>query len=488
MLKQPKEPSEDGEATRHPNGRFDGRFARLVAVPAVVLGVVAAVIGLSSPTWAWQVGTPTVQAICDGGKAVINGTFTNNETAADKGMNVIMSYGSLADGPKAVAPQSSTNFSINTGQQSLQPGMVKFDMTWANGTPGTDSIGANFGAVNCGPPDDGDTKKIAYCHATGSTTNPYVFIETSVNAFFQAGHIDHPNDIWPAFSYTKNGQMYNVPAQGDQSLLVYRNPDCVKPSENTPVTPADVTFNDECGTANDTYTVPAVVEGAQYIKDGQAVAAGTYPGSGTVTIVPQALLGYVLAPSVPTQWSHTYTNEDCNPPSVASYNGQVTTTCHAATGTGYVDDGYGSSVTFTLKVGQPGHMLSQESFTVEEGSSGQVTVPGSPGDQARLFAKGKAIAVNVLKKDCGAPPPPPPVCQQNCSPAPPTPPVSQCTSASCVPTATAETGLGTELVGKSSQSPRGADWTDAGLLLMTVMLGSLAWWRRPALRRAVRRR
>lgn len=62
-------------------------------------------------------------------------------------------------------------------------------------------------------PDPNDPSKIAFCHATGSSTNPYVAIETSVAAFFQAGHIDHQDDIWPAFTFTKQGVNYTVPAQ-----------------------------------------------------------------------------------------------------------------------------------------------------------------------------------------------------------------------------------------------------------------------------------
>lgn len=69
------------------------------------------------------------------------------------------------------------------------------------------------------PADDGDTKKVAFCHATGSATNPYVLIETSVNAFYNAGHIDHTGDIWAAFSYWKGGVEYPVAARGDQSIL-----------------------------------------------------------------------------------------------------------------------------------------------------------------------------------------------------------------------------------------------------------------------------
>jgi len=74
---------------------------------------------------------------------------------------------------------------------------------------------------------DSDANKITYCHATSSDTNPYSKVTTSINAFVNSGHIDHAKDIYPAFSYKKNGKTVDVPAKGDQSLLQYG--DCAKP-------------------------------------------------------------------------------------------------------------------------------------------------------------------------------------------------------------------------------------------------------------------
>ncbi|MDB5170252.1 MAG: putative serine protease, subtilase family [Candidatus Saccharibacteria bacterium] len=482
------------ETTSHPNDRGGRRILRYVAVPVAVLIAVAGIVGLAPSASAWESGA-TASAACVGDKAVINGVFANNEASNDNSMDVAMHYGSLTDGPKTVAPGSSGSFTINTGQQSLSSGSVTFTMAWTNGAPGTDQVTANFNALSCAPPDDGDTKKIAFCHATGSATNPYVFIETSVNAFFQAGHIDHPNDIWPAFSYVKNGETINVPAQGDQSLLASG---CVKAPEDTPVAPADVTFNDECGTTNDTYTVPTVVEGVQYIKDGQPVAAGTYPGTGTVTIVPQALPNYVLAPGTPTSWSHAFTNEDCTPPpSAGDYNGTTSGTCKVGTGTGYVDKGFGSSVTFTLKVGKKGEKKwATTSWTVAPGNNRAKSLPGSPADQVLLYAKGKLISASTLKKDCGNPPPP--VCH-NCNPTPP-PPAAECVppnntwfdtnhngvvdAGECVPTATAETGLADDISNRSPGLLEGS-----ALMLVTLFgFGALTLLRRPGRLSLLKRR
>jgi hypothetical protein len=64
------------------------------------------------------------------------------------------------------------------------------------------------------PADNTNTVKIVACHATGSATNPYVRIDTSVNAFIQAGHGDHSDDIVPpGTEYVKQGVAGSIPAQ-----------------------------------------------------------------------------------------------------------------------------------------------------------------------------------------------------------------------------------------------------------------------------------
>jgi hypothetical protein len=40
--------------------------------------------------------------------------------------------------------------------------------------------------------------KIAFCHRTAADGNPYVPIETNLNAFYNAGHISHTGPVWPA--------------------------------------------------------------------------------------------------------------------------------------------------------------------------------------------------------------------------------------------------------------------------------------------------
>src|SRR5690625_2545686 len=78
------------------------------------------------------------------------------------------------------------------------------------------------------------------------------------------------------------------------------------------VSPEAVTFADEDGTEDDSYTVPAV-EGVQYLVDGEVVEAGTYAGVGTVTVTAEALDGFVLAEGAAAEWSHEFSTEGGEP-------------------------------------------------------------------------------------------------------------------------------------------------------------------------------
>src|SRR5690606_17713964 len=93
-------------------------------------------------------------------------------------------------------------------------------------------------------------------------------------------------------------------------------------AEPTDVTPQAVTFTDEDGTDDDTYTVPAV-EGVEYVVDGEVVGAGTHPGSGTVTVTARALEGYVLAEGATAEWEHTFSTEGGEPEPPACEPGEV---------------------------------------------------------------------------------------------------------------------------------------------------------------------
>ena len=65
------------------------------------------------------------------------------------------------------------------------------------------------------------------------------------------------------------------------------------------------TWTDAYGTADDTYTIPAVT-GVQYAVDGTPVAPGTHPATGTVVVTASATTGYVL--TGPTEFTRTFTD------------------------------------------------------------------------------------------------------------------------------------------------------------------------------------
>jgi len=79
--------------------------------------------------------------------------------------------------------------------------------------------------------------------------------------------------------------------------------------------PAAVTFNDPCGTKDDTFTVPAVPVGANwhYEVDGKIVVAGTYPATGKVTVDAVADDGYAFSKGTTTSWSQSLTDKACPP-------------------------------------------------------------------------------------------------------------------------------------------------------------------------------
>src|SRR5690606_32731967 len=116
-------------------------------------------------------------------------------------------------------------------------------------------------------------------------------------AYSGAVEVSAPGDHTVAFRATDAAG--NTSEAGELTFAVAGDDEPVE------VTPEAVTFTDEEGPEDDTFTVPAV-EGVEYLVDGEVVAAGTYPGSGTVTVTARALEGYELADGATTEWSHTF--------------------------------------------------------------------------------------------------------------------------------------------------------------------------------------
>lgn len=84
------------------------------------------------------------------------------------------------------------------------------------------------------------------------------------------------------------------------------DPDCI-PVAVAPETP---TKSDVCGTADDTYTIPATT-GVKYLVNGIEKAAGTYQATGLVQITAVALPQYVLANNATASWEFNFTNVAC---------------------------------------------------------------------------------------------------------------------------------------------------------------------------------
>lgn len=86
------------------------------------------------------------------------------------------------------------------------------------------------------------------------------------------------------------------------------------------VNPASVTFTDECGTINGTYSIPGTT-GVEYLVNGQVTGAGSYPGTGRVTVTARATTGYVLAEAATSSWDHTFDATACKTNTTIVYIG-----------------------------------------------------------------------------------------------------------------------------------------------------------------------
>ncbi len=91
---------------------------------------------------------------------------------------------------------------------------LKVSGAWTNGATGKTSVTKTLPGA-CVPP-----AKVNVCHATGSSSNPYVLINVSTNSvassadFFAKGHGSHVGDSWDGF-YAKNLDF--IPAFGNMA-------------------------------------------------------------------------------------------------------------------------------------------------------------------------------------------------------------------------------------------------------------------------------
>jgi hypothetical protein len=152
--------------------------------------------------------------------------------------------------------------------------------------------------------------KVTFCHSTGSDSNPWVELTTSVNAFY-VGHVlkQHTSDVYPAISFEKKGQTINVPAQGDQSLLENNCGAEEPPPPGDTIIAVDIEFTDPSCENNNTASFDVTGDTDDVIVESSAAAA---PGT-TITVTATAKQGNVFEGGDPTySEEHTFSAaEDC---------------------------------------------------------------------------------------------------------------------------------------------------------------------------------
>lgn len=104
------------------------------------------------------------------------------------------------------------------------------------------------------------------------------------------------------------GQRFGIDGFADASIDF----DDFRVQVRSAVTAEPVTFIDRPGAAGDTFTVPETT-GVEYLRDGEVLPAGTYPGKQIVSVTARATPGYVLAEDSEKKWSHTFSEEGTQP-------------------------------------------------------------------------------------------------------------------------------------------------------------------------------
>lgn len=266
------------------------------ALAAVALGAGLALVGAAAPASAHH-NTITATADCDTatGKADLTWSVTNSEKLTE---TITWSSNESVVAKNTTLGDRETRQFTQTG---VGPGTYSLELKgeWSNGEKSTDKGSITVKADLCDDEDD-DDEKITYCHS-GNGKN-YSKNETSVSAFYKSGHINHDDDIFPAFSFWKDGKLIEVAAQGDQSLLKFK--DCSKPKPEDIEIPAKPTSVDDCGTANDRIVQPGAIEGVVWTI-GEIV-------NGKATVTATTLEGYEFDNGkTKVTWEYTFTDTPC---------------------------------------------------------------------------------------------------------------------------------------------------------------------------------
>jgi len=279
------------------------------AVAAIALGAGLALVGIAAPASAHH-NTIVPSVVCDSdGTPSITWTVKNSES--DK--NETITASSNPD-VVPVGAEIKKGKSESFEQNDVAPGTYSLELEalWtSSGATSTDSGSITITDAQC---DDVPTvKKITFCHATHSETNPFVKITTSVNAFFRSGHDKHQDleDVYPTFSYVKKGKTYTVEANGDQDLLL--TDDCTKPEQPEPGTfniPAQPDLLDVCGIDRDGFTKPNDTEFFTW-----SVSPIDENGHQTITVAINTEKTDKTFPDGSTSktFEHTFSTEACDP-------------------------------------------------------------------------------------------------------------------------------------------------------------------------------
>lgn len=184
----------------------------IAVLSAALIVALGGVIGFASPAFAHH-NTITGSVACGDSPNTWTVTWTvvNSENLRE----------TITGSNRAVIREGSeigNRGTLTRSETVTSPSAITLTLSgkWTNGNTSTNSGSVPKSAFRTDCWDDGESKKISFCH-NGN------YITTSVNAFYNAGHINssagHENDIYPAGSFIKNGQTVSWPAKGDQSAL-----------------------------------------------------------------------------------------------------------------------------------------------------------------------------------------------------------------------------------------------------------------------------
>lgn len=261
-----------------------------------------------TPTKPTVVVTPLTCSTRNGSTGTATASITNpadnTQAAVSYTWAVTKNGATVKNGATAsVADGASTTVNL-TG---LAPGVYTMTITGSDGTTGTTS----FTIAQC---DEPVTPAAPIQKDECGTNNDGYTIVATTGVVYKVGNTVVGTGFHPATGtvvITATAEAGYV-LQGTNSwTFAFKDVPC-----DTPVaTVAPTKANDECGTANDKYTIPSV-EGVDYYVNGSLVPipSGTYPinGNASIVITAKAQTGYVLTNNSATTWTLTFNTKPCS--------------------------------------------------------------------------------------------------------------------------------------------------------------------------------